>query len=133
MSNLEIVIVIEFLQVPQPDDSLFPAVKMSKGLPRLDESNLFSGLFNDSEPFQEFNDNLQERRFNLRVDHSLPIVILLFRLERHNLPHKVPPTDKPIPPAIKLLKDLIQLPVTTRDPIPQVPSHLCDDDLVVAL
>jgi hypothetical protein len=60
MSYLKVIVIVKLFEITQPDNPLFPAVKVLKCFPRLNEGDFLSALFNDPESLEQFDDYLQK-------------------------------------------------------------------------
>lgn len=93
---------------------------MFEGLPRLYEGNLFSTLFDDSEPFKQLNDNLKKGALNMGIKETLSMAKVgnSFEIIKGcKLTNKILPGDEAISLGIKLLVNFIELSMITRDSI----------------
>ena len=136
MSNLKVIVIVESLKISQSNNSFFPIIKMSEGLPWLNVDDLFSGFFDDSESFEELDDDFQKRTLYLRVENSLSVSVVwrfIELVEWRQLSDEVISGNESVSFGVELLKDLIQLSMAAGYSVCEVPSELSDDDLLISL
>ncbi len=136
LPNLKVIILIKLLQISQTQNSHSPTVQMLKRLPRLNTYNFSSTLLDDSEPFEQLNNYFEKRCFNLGIENPFKMIErrwLLKLFKRRQLANKICPRNEPVSFGIKLLVNLVKLPVTTRNSVSKIPSELRNDNFVIAL
>ena len=106
---------------------------MGKCLIWQDEYYLLSRLFNNPEPFQDFNDNFKEWTLNLSFKGSISVIKVNFGFKGSQFPDKILSCNEAVSFRVNLFKQFIQLSMATGYLIVKVVPQLWDFDLLMTL